>query len=647
MLRRLLPAVLPLAVAALVMSAATPAAAAFTGSATVTAPSTATVGDDVTITIDHSGLSPAADSYTVRWQSQPVGGGTISDLATVDPTSADVDGTDVVTFTGETVANTYLFATVTLTTGSNTYVAASQTVIVPGTFTAPASLTVSGSARVGQTLTVTTTATDWSPTPSDVTYTWYDVSGGAVLGTGTTYDLTTADLGRTLYVQAAASLTGYTTSEVASTWIGAVGAGSFTLDSAPAISGGLRVGTSFTATAPVLTPTPDAIDYQWFTSDGTAIAGATSLTFTPTSDLLGASLYLVATASRTGYQSYVSGSNLSGAVALSAFTQVAALSVTSSAAFGSPVTLTAPTFSPTPDAISYQWYRTPDVAITGATGTSYTPTVDDIGAQLYVVATATRTSTQSYQVASNLTGAVALASFTTAPTPTLTGAGLVGATYTVDAQADSWAPTPTSVTYRWFRATTDDPAGVLLVGVTGTTYTPTDSDIGSYFYVEVTAHRTGYTDYVIGSNPSQSVGVRWVQTGSEDGTVTTTVGGRLQLTLHGLTPLTTYELELHSTPVSLGTITTDASGSAVVDLVLPSSVVAGSHTLVVLLDGTQVLSAAVTVTAAASTTSALASTGADPGLVLAMATGMLLLGTALARIGRRRLRRTAVAVAHR
>ncbi|MCG2803754.1 MAG: hypothetical protein L6311_16910 [Cellulomonas sp.] len=653
MLRRLLPAVLPLAIAALVVVGASPATAAFAGGATASAPSSATVGASVTVTVDHTGLNPAPSSYTVLWQSQPTGGGAIDTLVTAGPVDTEGDGSTAITFTGQTTANTYLFATVTLTDGSSNYVVSAQTTIVPGTFTAPGTLAVSGTAHIGQTLTATTAASAWSPTPSAVTYTWYDVSGGAVLGTGTTYELTIADLGRTLYVQAAATLAGYTTSEVASTWIGAVGSGGLTLTSAPAITGGLRVGATATATAPDLSPTPDAIAYQWFTSDGTPIAGATSLTFTPTPDLLGRSLYLEATASRAGYQSYVVGSNLSGTVALAALAPVTNLTVPSAATFGVALTLTAPTFSPAADAVSYQWYRTPDVEITGATGTSYTPTSADLGTQLYVVASATRANTQSYEAASNLTGAVALASFTTAPTPTLTGAGLAGAAYTVDAHADSWAPTPTTMTYRWFRASVDNPVGTLLIGVTGTTYTPTDSDIGSYVYVETTAHRAGYADFVIGTAPSRAVGVRWVQTDTADGAVSTTVGGRLTVTLHGLTPLTTYQLELHSTPVALGSFTTDATGSVEVDLALPGSVVAGNHTLIVLLGGTQVLSAPVTVSApattagAASTTGTLAATGAAPGPVLACATGLLLLGAGLHRVGRRGLRRAPAVVARR
>ncbi|WP_159805125.1 hypothetical protein [Cellulomonas citrea] len=633
MLRRLMHAALPLAVAALVVAGTAPAAAAFDGSASVSAPSTATVGTNVRITIDNSGLVPAPTSYTVLWQSQPVGGGTITDLAATGPAMPDPSGITDVTFTGTTTVGTYLLAQVTLTNGANTYVAGSQTVIQAGTFsTAPSALAVSGTARVGQTLSVTTTASAWTPAPGAITYAWHDVADNSVIGTGSSYTLTAADLGRTLYVQAAATKDGYTTSEVASSFIGAVGAGSFTLVSAPAVTGGLRVDESFTATAPSFTPTPSSITYQWrHTSGGAAVPGATSLSLTPTADLVGESLYLEATATLDGYQSYVTASNTSGAVAQAALTPVTALAVPSGATFGVPVTLTVPTFTPAAQSVTYQWYRTPDVAIDGATGTSYTPTVDDVGSQLYVVATATATGAQGYESASNLTGAVALASFTTAPVPAISGLGLVGAAYTVDAEAGSWAPAPTSITYRWFRATPDQPVGTLLVGVTGTTYTPTESEIGSYFYVEATAHRTGYADYVIGSRPSQSVGQRWVQTDTADGTVTTSVRGQLHVTLHGLSPLTTYQLEIHSTPISLGSFTTDASGSAVIDLPLPDGVGAGHHTLVVLQNGTQVLSAPVTVTAAT-----LASTGAEPGVLLALATSLLALGALALQVARRR-----------
>ncbi|MBU4335670.1 MAG: hypothetical protein KJ548_03770, partial [Actinobacteria bacterium] len=92
MLRRLLPAVLPLAIAALVVVGASPATAAFAGTATASAPSSATVGDSVTITVDHTGLTPAPTSYTVLWQSQPTGGGAIDTLATDGPVATEGDG---------------------------------------------------------------------------------------------------------------------------------------------------------------------------------------------------------------------------------------------------------------------------------------------------------------------------------------------------------------------------------------------------------------------------------------------------------------------------------------------------------------------------------------------------------------------------
>ncbi|WP_348788237.1 ParB-like protein [Leifsonia sp. NPDC080035] len=105
-------------------------------------------------------------------------------------------------------------------------------------------------------------------------------------------------------------------------------------------------------------------------------------------------------------------------------------------------------------------------------------------------------------------------------------------------------------------------------------------------------------------------------------------------------------VELHSDPVLLGTVSTDASGAFALSTTIPASVPAGAHSVVVVVNGVQVGTAAVTVAAADSAAvgaqdgdpAELASTGstlaAEPFLA-ATALAALLAGAALVALRRR------------
>ncbi|UOE42924.1 hypothetical protein [Agromyces larvae] len=117
-------------------------------------------------------------------------------------------------------------------------------------------------------------------------------------------------------------------------------------------------------------------------------------------------------------------------------------------------------------------------------------------------------------------------------------------------------------------------------------------------------------------------------------------GGAITVTGAGFAPETEYQVELHSDPQSLGTVTTDADGAFSLAGTIASSTPAGAHRVVVLLDGTEVTGTDVTIAAAAApaatdtaatdtaatgTTAApgLAATGFDAGAFLALAAALL------------------------
>ncbi|QZQ56353.1 hypothetical protein KZI27_05850 [Curtobacterium sp. TC1] len=85
---------------------------------------------------------------------------------------------------------------------------------------------------------------------------------------------------------------------------------------------------------------------------------------------------------------------------------------------------------------------------------------------------------------------------------------------------------------------------------------------------------------------------------STGGTTTFTVGDSVPLRAEGLPAATEYSIVLHSDPVVLGTVTTDADGAFATSVVIPADTPAGAHTVAVeSSDGTAVVSLAITVTA--------------------------------------------------
>lgn len=181
----------------------------------------------------------------------------------------------------------------------------------------------------------------------------------------------------------------------------------------------------------------------------------------------------------------------------SAFTSAPAPTIQGAWTVGSKLTVSLGTWSPKPDSMAYQWYRD-GVAIAGATGYQYTLQVADASHQLSVVATASKSGYKTTAKASARVS-VPKQSFTTAPTPTVTGTLKPG--YALTASIGTWAPTPSAYGLQWFRD------GVKISGATSRTYTLKTADAGHQFSVMVTATRPGY---VSGSKASARVAVPWL-----------------------------------------------------------------------------------------------------------------------------------------
>jgi hypothetical protein len=137
----------------------------------------------------------------------------------------------------------------------------------------------------------------WSPSPSSMSYRWLR-DGKKIKGaTGPTFVVRTKDRGHKISVRVTGRLLGYTTVTRTSAKVKITKG--FT-STAVTVTGTPVVGGVLTGALTSASPVPSAISYQWY-ADDTPIAGATSSSFTLTTEQAGRSVRVAITASRSGY----------------------------------------------------------------------------------------------------------------------------------------------------------------------------------------------------------------------------------------------------------------------------------------------------------------------------------------------------------
>ena len=171
---------------------------------------------------------------------------------------------------------------------------------LPLAWTSTPTPTVSGTARPGNTLTVS--AGSWAPAPDSLTFEWF--RGGVSVGTGASYALAGADVGGSITVRATATKTGYPT-VVKTSAPTIVEANAWTTTPVPTISGTPLEGQTLTASAGTWGPVPDSIAFQWFRG---AVAVGAGTAYTLGAEDVGAVVTVRVTATKAGYPTEVRGS---------------------------------------------------------------------------------------------------------------------------------------------------------------------------------------------------------------------------------------------------------------------------------------------------------------------------------------------------
>jgi hypothetical protein len=341
---------------------------------------------------------------------------------------------------------------------------------------------VSGTLRVGGTLSASTGA--WLNLESDstATYQWQS-SSDAVLwnnisgATSSSYVLQLAQAGLYIRAQVFQTKSGFTAVLANSASTAIVPALNLTNTVAPAVTGAWTVGTSVSGSNGTWS-TSGTYTYQWQSSSDNStwadIASATSSSYTLTSSE--ASKYVRVQVINTSS----AGAGVAYSVARSkvgAPYNTALPSVTGTIKVGSTQTVTTGTWSNTPTAYSYQWQKSADgiswVNLSGATSSTYVPTFDVANLQIRVsvgAGNAVETATVTTAIISGFLPPQATA------IPAITGTTTAGQTLT--SSSGTWPGTSDSYVYQWQRSSDNGVTWANISAATASTYVLVAADTG-------------------------------------------------------------------------------------------------------------------------------------------------------------------------
>ena len=349
--------------------------------------------------------------------------------------------------------------------------------------------TISGVARVTETLTATSGT--WLNSPGSYSYRWEESSDNLLWdsisgATSSTFSLTASQAGKYVRVQVKGiktiSATDY--SEVVySTGTTAVTGLVITNTLAPVVSGAWTVGTSISTSSGTWS-TSGSYTYKWQRSSDASswsdISGATSSSYTLTSDDSGKFVRSVVTiTSSTGAGTAYSASTRKVGAPYNTVVPV----VSGTVRVGSTQTTTDGTWSNTPTSITYQWQTSSNgilwTNVGSATNSTYTPTFAQANLQLRVQISAVN-AVDTATVTSNVVSGFLPPEATVIPT--ISGTKTVGETLT--ATSGTWPNTDSGYAYQWQRST-DGVTWSNISSATSSTYVLVTADAGYVIRVQV------------------------------------------------------------------------------------------------------------------------------------------------------------------
>jgi hypothetical protein len=352
---------------------------------------------------------------------------------------------------------------------------------VTDTPVASVDVSISGSGVVDSTLTLN--PAQWNM-PNDVltiTYQWYRGSTAVTGVTGTTYEVTSVDVGKAITVKATATRPGYKTGTSTSNAITGTQAGAPLASSPVVINGNGLYGSTLQLQPPTWDHSGVTTTYQWYRGTS-AVSGQVGTTYTVGASDMGKDITVKATGKKDGYADGVSISNaVTGALnpAPAATTPVA---LTGNGVVGSVLTLTPPEWDTADVTVTYQWFK--DASSFNNNSTTYTVASGDVGKTITVRATAKKTGHADGTSTSNGVLA-ALAPAVTPMTPPAIS-GVPAARETLTASPGTWPGSGSKdYDYQWFVD------GQAVAKATGQKYVVRTIDAGKPVTVRVTMTTNG------------------------------------------------------------------------------------------------------------------------------------------------------------
>ena len=381
--------------------------------------------------------------------------------------------------------------------GDQAYQSASRTIIAQKgtapTWNTPA---VTGTPAYGNTLSAPTTVSDayTYPDPSNpdavLSYQWYEGSTAILHATSANYTPPTTYIGKLISVKITSTSPYYATAVDQTVGVpfttGAAPHGSPTVSYTGSVHTGSTVGVALGTY-----PAGVVHSYQWQVSIDdvawTSISGATKSTYVIPAAYLDYHIRAIVTTSKTGYTTAVDDTPAVSVNAPTVLAPIVAPTLSGTGAVGSVLTVSPGAWNVTGTTFTYQWFRDGAI-IPGVTGTTYTPTGDELGEEISVNVTGHASGYYFAVVSPNVVSVTAGASPTVVSIPKITGTVASGSTLTVSQGV--WSLDDLTVAYQWYNFNGGEP--VPISGATSNTFTPDDSFIGATLFVLVQVSRPGY-----------------------------------------------------------------------------------------------------------------------------------------------------------
>ncbi|SDH54161.1 M12 family metallo-peptidase [Microbacterium sp. 77mftsu3.1] len=315
-----------------------------------------------------------------------------------------------------------------------------------------------------------------SPQDAEVRYRWM-TDGTTILGaTGRQYSPQPADFGKRVSVQVTVTLAGYNDRVVTSPASPAIANAEIEAGT-PSIYGIPTVGRILTAD-PGYWSEGTFFTYQW-NANGTPIAGATGPSYTVGATAAGKPVTVTVTGSNPGFTTATRTSAATAAVDKGWLTSVQPV-IRGTAKVGNTLTVTPGVWAERP-ALTVQWL-VDGRPVTGATRSSFT--LEPKHARSVVTVDVTGSLAGYYTHSRTASAGVVALGTLAASTPAATGSAKVGSKLT--AKPGTWSA-GTRFAYQWYAN------GSAISRATGSTFTPTTSQLGKAITVKVTGTKAGYS----------------------------------------------------------------------------------------------------------------------------------------------------------